>query len=70
VVARGIVAEAETASVTLTVKLEVAAFGTAGAAGVPVITPAALKVKPAGRVPDATAQVYGVVPPVAASGWL
>jgi hypothetical protein len=70
VVARGIVAEAETASVTLTVKLEVAAFGIAGAVGVPVRTPAVLKVKPAGSAPDASAHVYGVVPPVAESDWL
>jgi hypothetical protein len=50
------------ASVTRTVKLEVAAVE-----GVPLSTPALLRVSPAGSVPEATAQVYGVAPPVAAS---
>ena len=39
-------------SVTRTVKLEVAA-----AVGVPLMTPAALRFNPAGRVPDATVHV-------------
>lgn len=53
----------ELASLTVTVKVDVAAV-----VGVPEITPVApAKVKPAGRVPTVTAQVYGEVPPVAAS---
>ena len=35
--------------------------------GVPEIAPAPDKVKPGGKVPVATDQVYGVVPPVADS---
>jgi hypothetical protein len=52
-------------SVTCTVKLEVVA----GPVGVPVIAPvAALRFKPAGKVPTVIAQfVYGVTPPAAAS---
>ena len=49
-------------SVTVTVKLEVPA-----AVGVPEITPAPLNVRPAGSVPDVTAQVYGAVPEEAAN---
>jgi len=36
------------------------------ALGVPVMTPAALSERPLGRAPEATDQVYGEVPPVAA----
>src|SRR5262249_8626573 len=50
-------------AVTWTVKLEVPAV-----VGVPEITPvAAVRVSPAGNVPLAIDQVYGGVPPVAAS---
>jgi hypothetical protein len=52
------VAEAPTLSVTLTVKLDVAAV-----VGVPLMTPAALSVNPAGNVPALTDQVNGDVPP-------
>jgi hypothetical protein len=48
------------ASVTVTVKFEVAA-----AVGAPEITPAELSVNPAGRAPTVTAHVWGVVPPAA-----
>jgi len=47
-----VVAAGAEASVTRTVKLDVPA-----AVGVPLITPAALRVNPAGRVPIATAHV-------------
>jgi hypothetical protein len=48
-------------SVTRTVKFDVPAV-----VGVPVIAPDdGFKDKPAGNVPTVTAQVYGVVPPVA-----
>jgi hypothetical protein len=52
-------------SVTCTVK----PADPVGPEGVPEITPvAALRVKPAGKVPTVTAQlVYGVTPPTAAS---
>jgi len=71
VIARGVVAVPETASVTLAVKLAVVAVGTAGAVGVPEMAPVAvLRLKPAGRAPVASAQVYGVVPPLAARVWL
>ena len=36
------------------------------AVGVPEITPDELRLKPAGRVPELTDQLYGGVPPVAA----
>src|SRR5262245_33627715 len=50
-------------AVTWTVKLTVPV-----AVGVPEITPVpALSVRPAGRLPLASAQVYGGTPPVAAS---
>ena len=52
----------ELESVTLTVKEEVPA-----AVGVPLITPLPLSVKTAGNEPEATDQLYGVVPPLAAS---
>ena len=35
--------------------------------GVPEIVPSVARVRPSGRVPEATAHVYGAVPPVAAS---
>jgi hypothetical protein len=54
------------ASVTVTVKFEVAAV-----VGVPEITPVAgMSVNPAGKVPVVTAHVYGVVPLLAARVWL
>jgi hypothetical protein len=52
-------------SVTRTVKLEVPAV-----VGVPEITPPALKLSPAGRLPVWRDQEYGVTPPVAANVWL
>lgn len=55
-------AVSEFASVTVTVKLEVPAV-----VGVPEITPAALRLNPAGKVPDVTDHVYGAVPPAACS---
>ena len=51
--------------VTWTVKLKVPA-----AVGVPLRTPAEDRFRPAGSVPADTDQLYGVVPPVAASAWL
>ena len=51
--------------VTCTVKLDVPA-----ALGVPLKTPAEDSVNPAGSVPEVTDQLYGGVPPVAASVWL
>lgn len=38
--------------------------------GVPLSTPALLRVTPAGSAPTVTAKVYGAVPPVAVSVWL
>ena len=55
----------EAPPVTSTVKLDVPAV-----VGVPLKTPAALRVNPAGGVPTVTAQLYGGVPPVAANVWL
>jgi hypothetical protein len=49
-------------SVTRTVKFDVPAV-----VGVPDITPPELKDSPAGSVPEANDQLYGVTPPVAAS---
>ena len=49
-------------SVTRTVKLEVPE-----AVGVPLITPPELRLKPAGSEPDASDQLYGVTPPLAAN---
>jgi hypothetical protein len=62
---RAFVDEAPLAPVTRTVKLEVPA-----AVGVPLRTPAADRLRPAGSAPAETDQLYGVVPPVAASDWL
>jgi hypothetical protein len=56
---------AEASSVTWNVTLEAPAV-----VGVPPITPVADKLKPAGSVPEDTHQLYGAVPPVAASVWL
>jgi hypothetical protein len=56
---------AEASSVTWNVMLEVPAV-----VGVPPITPVADKLRPAGSVPEDTHQLYGAVPPVAASIWL
>ena len=55
-------ADALWASVTLTVKLE-----TPTDAGVPPIRPFPFMVSPAGSEPDTLLQLYGVVPPEAAS---
>ena len=52
----------ELVSVTLTVNEDVPAV-----VGVPPICPEALSAKPAGRVPELTDQLYGVLPPLAAS---
>ena len=49
-------------SETPNVKLEVPPT-----AGVPLRTPAALNARPEGKVPEATDQVYGEIPPVTAS---
>jgi hypothetical protein len=62
---KSFVDEAASAPSTRTVKLEVPAV-----VGVPLRTPAADKFRPAGGVPEDTDQLYGVVPPVAASVWL
>ena len=62
---KSFVAEAPLAPSTRTVKLEVPAV-----VGVPLRTPAADKLRPAGSVPGGTDQVYGIVPPVAVSVWL
>jgi hypothetical protein len=52
---------APTLSVTFTVNVEEPAV-----VGVPLSTPAELKVNPAGAVPEEIVHVYGVVPPLAA----
>jgi hypothetical protein len=63
---RAFVEERPLAPATRTVKLEVPA-----AVGVPLIAPEeAFSVRPAGRLPAETDQLYGVVPPVAVSVWL
>jgi hypothetical protein len=59
------VAVRDAASVTRTVKL-----GLPAAVGVPLITPDALRVSPAGKDPEASVQAYGVAPPAAESCWL
>jgi len=54
--------DAESVTVTTTLRL------VPDAAGVPAITPvAAFSFNPAGSVPDVSAHIYGVFPPVAAS---
>jgi len=57
--------EALSLPATLTVKMEVPVT-----VGVPLRTPTVDKLRPAGRVPADTDQLYGVVPPVAANVWL
>ena len=52
------------ASTAWTVKVNVP-----GAVGVPVMVPAGVRERPAGSWPTVMDQVYGVVPPVAASVW-
>ena len=52
----------ELESVTLTANEEVPAV-----VGVPLICPELLKVRPAGREPELSDQLYGVIPPLAAS---
>ena len=56
----GLDAVCDPLSTTWTVKLVVP-----GVVGVPLTTPAADNVRPAGNVPDRTDQIYGAVPPVA-----
>src|ERR1700741_3634941 len=51
------------ASVTLTVS----AVAAAAAVGVPVMAPALVSCSPAGSAPAASDQLYGAVPPLAAS---
>ena len=55
-----LVAVRELASVTCTMKVELPV-----AVGVPLNSPALLKVRPAGSVPDVIAQLNGAVPPEA-----
>ena len=52
----------EDESATCTVKVDVAAV-----VGVPEMTPALLRLRPVGRLPEVTVQAYGVLPPVATS---
>ena len=59
---RALVAVIKLASLTCTVKLLVPL-----PVGVPEITPLGDSVNPAGNVPERMLQLYGVVPPVAAS---
>ncbi len=54
----------EDESSTLTVNVDVPVV-----VGVPDIAPELFKLRPAGRLPEETDQVYGVVPPVAARDW-
>ena len=61
-----LVAVAELASVTCTVKVDVPLV-----VGVPDMTPVeGFRAKPAGRVPEETDQVYGDEPPTAVRVWL
>ena len=53
-----LVAVAPALSVTCTVKLVVSAV-----VGIPLMTPAASRTSPVGRVPEARLQVYGAFPP-------
>jgi hypothetical protein len=59
------VAEAPSAPVTRTVKLDVPV-----AVGVPSRSPEGLRFNPAGRLPEEIAQLYGVVPPDAENDML
>jgi hypothetical protein len=64
VIARGFVAEPETAPVTPTVTLEVVVLGNAGAVGATEITPVGgYRIRPAGSAPAETTQVYAPEPP-------
>ena len=54
---------------TWTVKLDVTA-DVPLPVGVPLIVPPGLRLRPAGRFPAVTDQLYGVVPPEAESDWL
>ena len=65
VMEKSFVDEALLAPVTRTVKLELPAV-----VGIPSRTPVADRLRPAGSVPADTDQLYGLVPPVAASVWL
>jgi len=56
------VAVAEELSVTRTVKLKVPAL-----VGMPLIIPPLLNVRPGGKPPDASDQLYGCTPPLALS---
>jgi hypothetical protein len=62
---KSFVDEALLAPATRIVKLEVPAV-----VGIPSRTPVADRLRPAGSVPADTDQLYGLVPPVAASVWL
>ena len=53
----------------LSVTLKVIEAGPPVVVGVPEITPLEISVSPAGSVPEAIDQVYGVVPPVAIRVW-
>ena len=59
------VSEAAFASVALSAK-----FAIPTVAGVPLIWPEELNVKPGGNVPLAIVQVYGGLPPIACRPWL
>ncbi len=61
-IVRGALALAPELSATCTVKFDVLA-----AEGVPLMTPAELRERPAGRLPALTVHVYPAVPPLAAS---
>ncbi len=61
-IVRGALALAPELSATCTVKFDVLA-----ADGVPLITPAELSDRPAGRLPALTVHVFPPVPPVAVS---
>ncbi len=61
-IVRGALALAPELSATCTVKFDVLA-----AEGVPLMTPAELSDRPAGRLPALTVHVYPAVPPLAAS---
>jgi hypothetical protein len=55
------------AGLPASVTVKVSGVALADAVGVPLRTPVeALNVRPAGRAPDASVQLYGAVPPVAA----
>ena len=70
-VAGVMVSESETdafcAGLLESVTLKVSVVAATGAVGVPLMTPAVLRVNPAGRMPEVNCQVYGPMPPVAES---